>query len=177
MTRAKSILSLAIAGCLLAACGDKTGSTATAPAGPATTGAAAQDGPLTVVLKSVRQVEGVGRPYSIEEASEGGTLVVLDYSVTNSSATPVAAWRMPVIKLVDGSGTAHDTDLGRTMSYQQQDDVADRPSGDLSPGSTVEDAAVFNVPKAGFDPATWSARIGEQKVPLAGSIGKPVKAG
>jgi hypothetical protein len=80
---------------------------------------------------------------------------------------------MPVLKLVDASGTVHDTDLGRTMSYQQQDDVDDKPSGDLAAGATVSDAAVFDVPKAGFDAATWSGLIGEQKFPL--TIGKPVK--
>jgi hypothetical protein len=94
--------------------------------------------------------------------------VVLDYTVTNTGAAPVAGWRRPALKLVDASGTAHDTDLSKTMTYQLQDDVPDKTTGDLAAGAVVDDAAVFDVPKAGFDPATWSALVGETKIPLAG---------
>jgi hypothetical protein len=119
-------------------------------------------GPLTIVVTNVGRGPSVGAEWGREgRAAEGGVLVGVKYSITNSSAAPVKAWDVPPLQLVDAAGVVYSSDAGKTALYTTDHHVDRKLLSDLNPGITVHDAAVFEVSAKAFDPQTWSLQLGD----------------
>src|SRR5665213_103747 len=70
-------------------------------------------GPLTITVTQVRVAPSMGAAWGSEgRAAEGGVLVAVGYTVTNSSALPVKAWDVPGLQLVDQAGVRYNADAG-----------------------------------------------------------------
>jgi hypothetical protein len=126
-----------------------------------------QVGDAAVTIKKVETRKRVGIEYAYENASEGGVLVVVHFALKNTGAKPLAAYKQPDVKLVDGAGTEYGWDVAKTGSYSmERGDLNRKLVSDLNPGITVQDAKVFEVSAEQFDPKTWKAIVGRQKVAL-----------
>ena len=82
----------------------------------------------------------MGGQYFNEKASEGATLVTVNWKYKNVSEKPVGSFSQPSIKLVDAKGTEYDWDLGKSSTYATELDLGSKVLSDLNPGITVNDA-------------------------------------
>ena len=112
---------------------------------------------LTVI--SVEEKDEVGGQYVNEGASEGATLVVVNWKYKNASDKPVGSFSQPKVKLVDSSGTEYDWDLGKTGTYSIEQDLDNKILSDLNPGITVKDAKVFEVSKESYLKEGWRLKF------------------
>jgi len=123
-------------------------------------------GDITATVTSVRNAARFGNEYLPVEASDGGTLVAVTYSVKNTSAKPVKSYMMPKLKLIDPSGVEYNADIGKTGQYMAGKQMEMKIISDLNPGITTKDAQVFEVSSEQYDPATWAVSIDGHKVQL-----------
>ena len=73
-----------------------------------------------------------------KEASEGATLVGVQYKLKNASDEPMGMFDQPVIKLVDEKGTKYDSDIDASSAYAAEADIDDsKILSDSHPGITV----------------------------------------
>lgn len=111
-----------------------------------------------VAVTSVESRDRVGIEYAYDQASEGGTLVVVRYSVTNVGERPLSFFQ-PRVRLLDPNGVEYNSDAGKTASLMMEGGVDAKAWSDLNPGITTRDAAVFEVSSQSFDPETWSVIV------------------
>lgn len=116
-------------------------------------------GKMDFTLTSIESVNSVGSQYYNEKASEGAILVVVLYKYKNTSDKPLASYTQPTVKLVDGSGTEYDPDLGKTSTYKVQAKIDEKFLSDLNPGITVNAAEVFEVSKEGYSQGKWQVKV------------------
>jgi len=114
---------------------------------------------MELVITSVEERTVVGGEYFNEHASEGGTLIVVQWQYKNTSDKPIGTFSQPSIKLADAKGTEYSKDLGKSSSYTTEIDLDRKILSDLNPGITVKDADVFEVSKEEYSKGGWSVII------------------
>jgi len=107
----------------------------------------------------VEQTNQVGGEYFEEKASEGATLVVVNWKYKNVSKEPLGTFSSPTIKLVDENGTEYDGDLGKTSAYVTEKKIDRKILSDLNPDITVTDAEVFEIGKEPFSKGNWRLKV------------------
>jgi hypothetical protein len=125
-----------------------------------------QIGDLAVVVQPAELKHQVGLEIAPQTAADGGVLVLIRYSVANTSNKPVSAGTFPQIKLLDDKGTEYAPDAGKTGAYALVARLDSKIFSDLNPGITVKNAVVFEVSKASFDSKTWMAVVDGKRVAL-----------
>jgi hypothetical protein len=117
-------------------------------------------GGVEVKISKVKTRQSVGDPNFLgATASEGGTYVVIHYSVKNVSRKPLGMFSQPSVELVSNDGVVYEADIDGSASYASSSDFDEKIVSDLNPGITVDGAEVFEVSKELFNVATWSARV------------------
>lgn len=117
--------------------------------------------PTELIVKGILK-QGIGGG-----ASEGGTLIVVDYTVLNSSKTPLTVEDRPLIQLRDHNGTLLEKDETKT-NLEQPLVGGGKMFSDLNPGMKERGTVVFEVAEDQFDPQTWKVVInGQALVSLA----------
>lgn len=114
---------------------------------------------LEITITNVEQTKQVGGEYFEEKASEGGTLVVVNWKYKNVSKEPLGTFSSPTIKLIDENGTEYDGDLGKTSAYVTEKEIDRKILSDLNPGITVTDAEVFEISEESFSEGNWRLKI------------------
>lgn len=117
-------------------------------------------GDFRVIIRNVTERDAVGRSIVREQASAGGVLVVVEYTVENISERPKAAYQLPEPALIGPNNVAYDKDLGKTAAYAAEGEFDSKAMSDLNPGIRVTNAVVFEVSKASFDRGTWVLGLG-----------------
>lgn len=155
----------------LCACGEVDRSPVPA-APPAAIGEAVQVEGLEFVITAVEERQSVGADFMAERASEGGTLVVVSWSLKNNRTAPMEFYDEPKMHLVDAGGVMYSSDLEKTSAYASEADLSEKMFSDLNPGVTVRGADVYEVASASFDRATWFINIdgGDRQVALAAPV-------
>lgn len=121
----------------------------------------ARDAELTVT--EVTEREAVGPDFMSEQASEGGVLIAVRYSIKNVSAKPMKSYAAPTLTLIDPGGIEYKPDVGKSGSYAAELDLDQKIFSDLNPGITTRGATVFEVSAEAFDPATWALIVNGDK--------------
>ncbi len=114
---------------------------------------------IEVTVTDVEERSQVGSQYLNEKASEGATLVVVNWKYKNISDKPIGSFSQPSIKLVDANGTEYEADLGKTSTYATEQELDNKVLSDLNPGITVKDAEVFEVSKESFAEGDWQLKV------------------
>jgi hypothetical protein len=116
-------------------------------------------GGAEITVLGVELRNSVGGPFGTEEASEGGVLLAVRYSIKNISAKPLSAFSQPRLVLIDPNGTTYKPDIAKSASYATEVEPNQKLFSDLNPGITVHGADVFEVGKDLFNLATWSLAV------------------
>ncbi len=106
----------------------------------------------------VEQKTVVGDTYVNEKASEGATLIAVNWKYKNISDKPVSSYKQPIIKLVDADGTEYNWDLGKSSTYAVEQKIDTKVISDLNPGITVSDAKVFEVSTESYGKDGWKLK-------------------
>ena len=114
---------------------------------------------MEITVTSVDQKASVGGQYFKENASEGATLVVVQWKYKNTSDKPVNSFEQPTVKLVDSKGTEYERDLGKTSTYATEIKLDRKFLSDLNPGITVNDASVFEISKEAYAQGGWKLNV------------------
>lgn len=122
---------------------------------------------LEVTVTKSEEKSSVGNEYVNKQASEGGTLVAIQYTMKNVSDEPVGMFDYPTIKLVDEKGTEYSSDLDASGNYALETNIDNsKIMSDLNPGITVTGTDVYEVSKEMFGQGKWFIKIGDQKVQI-----------
>lgn len=114
---------------------------------------------IEVTITSVDEKAQVGGQYLNEKASEGATLLAVNWKYKNVSDKPVGSFSQPSIKLIDANGTEYDWDLGKSSTYATEQKLDSKVLSDLNPGITVNDAKVFEISKESFAKGGWKLKL------------------
>jgi hypothetical protein len=114
---------------------------------------------MELTVTAVTERNSVGGQYINEKASEGGTLVVIQWQYKNTSSEPIGTFSQPSIKLVDSAGVEYSADAGKTGAYATEVKLDRKILSDLNPGIMVKDAQVFEVSKEAYTKGGWSVVI------------------
>lgn len=117
-------------------------------------------GDFRVTITGVSERDAVGRSIVREQASAGGVLVVVEYTVENISDRPKAAYQLPAPSLIGPNNVVYDKDLGKTAAYASEGELDSKAMSDLNPGIRVTNAVVFEVSKTSFDRGSWVLGLG-----------------
>jgi hypothetical protein len=117
-------------------------------------------GGFRVIIRDVVERNAVGRSVVEEQASAGGVLVVVEYTVENISDRPAASYQLPHPSLIDPNGVVYERDLGKTAAYASEGKFDSKVVSDLNPGIQVKNALVFEVARASFDRKAWMVGLG-----------------
>lgn len=126
-------------------------------------------GKLEITVTGVDMKDSVGGGSAPTKPSDVQTFVAVRWKYTNITKDPIGMFSKPSIKLVDAGGKTLEPDVGASAAYVAELKLPEKPLGDISPGTTVTGAEVFEVYKDSFDPNTWAVLIkGDKqvKVPL-----------
>lgn len=115
-----------------------------------------------VTIRSVKQRNQVGIQYLEERVSQGGTLIVVDYDVTNIGNEPLSFFA-PKIDLVDANGVRYSADIAKSAAYATENEDNSKVFSALNPGITTQGSTVFEVAASRFDPATWYLTVEGRK--------------
>ncbi|PGN64364.1 DUF4352 domain-containing protein [Priestia megaterium] len=125
------------------------------------------DDKAEVSVTKVEEREQVGNQYANKKASEGGTLVAIQWTVKNISDKPLGAFSTPTINLIDEKGTKYDADIDATSNYAVETNIDDsKIASDLNPGIKVTDVDVFEVSKDSYAKGKWYIEINRSKVQI-----------
>lgn len=116
---------------------------------------------MEITVTSVDQKASVGGQYFKENASEGATLVVVQWKYKNISDKPINSFEQPTVKLVDSKGTEYERDLGKTSTYSTEIKLDRKFLSDLNPGITVNDASVFEISKEAYAEGGWKLNVND----------------
>lgn len=130
-------------------------------------GTAATASQLQITIEGVSQPGFVGNEADMKRAPDGGTLVVVKYAAKNAGDHPLGGFRADNLLLVDPKGVTYKSDSGDTFAYQVEADPDQKTFDDINPGITTHQAAVFEVSKTDFNPATWHAKLDGSDVQFA----------
>lgn len=121
-----------------------------------------------VAVTNFEERDEVGVSGVSKKASDGGTLVAIQYTIKNVSEEPVGAFSLPSVSLVNEKGTKFDSDIDATANYAVETDIDNsKIMSDLNPDIIVTDVKVFEVSKEKFQSGKWFILVdGKQKVAL-----------
>lgn len=123
------------------------------------------DGPIEFQVTEVRTASAVGGAFLSARASEGGTYVIVRYSIKNRSNKPLSVFEVPTPALVDPRNTEYSPDLNATASYASVANLDAKALSDLNPGITTKDAQVYEVSRERFSDA-WRVKLNDIVVRL-----------
>src|SRR6478736_2260843 len=122
---------------------------------------------LIALIVVIAVVASGGNEYANKKASEGGTLVAIQWTVKNISDKPLGAFSTPTINLIDEKGTKYDADIDATSNYAVETNIDDsKIASDLNPGIKVTDVDVFEVSKDSYAKGKWYIEINGSKVQI-----------
>ncbi|MGO0257954.1 DUF4352 domain-containing protein [Priestia aryabhattai] len=125
------------------------------------------DDKAEVSVTKVEEKAQVGNQYANKKASEGGTLVAVQWTVKNVSDKPLNAFSVPSINLVDEKGTKYDADIDATSNYAIETDIDNsKIASDLNPNIKVTDVQVFEISKDSYAKGKWYLEIDGSKVQI-----------
>jgi len=116
-------------------------------------------GTFEITTVSANQKAVVGGQYVNEKASEGATLLAVNWKYKNISDKPASSYSQPSVKLVDSNGTEYEWDLGKSSTYAVEQKIDSKVLSDLNPGITVNDAKVFEVSKESYAKGGWKLKF------------------
>jgi len=116
-------------------------------------------GTFEITAVSANQKTVVGGQYLNEKASEGATLLAVNWKYKNISDKPASSYSQPSVKLVDSNGTEYEWDLGKSSTYAVEQKIDSKVVSDLNPGITVNDAKVFEVSKESYAKSGWKLKF------------------
>lgn len=123
---------------------------------------------LEVTISNFEEMETIGDPSFLgKEASDGGTLVAIQYTMKNVSDKPVGMFSYPSLKLVDENGTEYSTDVEASSAYAVETKIDNsKILSDLNPDISVTSVDVYEVSKAKFAEGKWYIQIDDSKVEI-----------
>lgn len=123
---------------------------------------------LEVTVTKMEERSVIGDPDFLgKEASEGATLVAIQYKMKNVSDEPVGTFGYPTIKLMDEKGTEYDSDIEASSAYASETGIDNsKILSDLNPDITVTDTAVYEISKERFSSGQWFILVGDSKVKI-----------
>jgi uncharacterized protein len=126
------------------------------------------------ILDMSRHQRIAGKGGAVTRASEGRTLVVVRYSYKNLTTEPIGSMRLPSLALVSPDGARSQPDATASKAFVAATETKNALTNDrnpiLTPGTTANDAGVFEVSTDALAKSGWSLVIeGDEdvKVPLA----------
>lgn len=120
-----------------------------------------------VSVTKFEERDKVGNEFVSKTASDGGTLVAIQYTVKNVGDKPLSAFEIPSVNLVDEKGTEYDSDIDASSNYAVETNVDNsKLLSDLNPDIKVTDTAVYEVSKEKFAQGKWFIQIGDNKVQI-----------
>lgn len=122
---------------------------------------------LEVTVSKFEEKAEVGNQYMNKKASDGGTLVAIQYTIKNVSDEPVGMFDYPTVNLVDENGTEYDADIDASSYYAVETDIDNsKILSDLNPDISVTDTEVYEVSAERFAQGKWFIKIGNEKVQI-----------
>lgn len=121
-----------------------------------------------VTVTKYEEKDVIGDPEFLgKKASEGATLVGVQYKIKNVSDEPIGAFEYPTINLVDEKGTKYDSDIDASAAYATETGIDNsKIMSDLNPGITVTGTDVYEISKEQFAKGKWFIQIGDAKVQI-----------
>jgi len=116
-----------------------------------------------ITVNLVNERETIGESFFVEEPSEGGVYIAVEWKYKNITDKPINTFSFPRIRLVDANGTTYDSDLGASASYATETKTDSKILSDLNPGISVTDAEVFEISKEQFSKEGWYLEIDADK--------------
>lgn len=123
---------------------------------------------LEIAVTVFEEFDTIGDPTFLgKKASEGGTLVAIQYMLKNISEEPVGMFSYPTMNLLDEKGTKYSSDIDASSAYAVETDIDNsKIFSDLNPDISVTDTNVFEVSKEKFAQGRWYIQIGDSKIQL-----------
>ncbi|WP_052658758.1 DUF4352 domain-containing protein [Bacillus thuringiensis] len=123
---------------------------------------------VSVTVTKVEEKSSVGNEFLKKEASNGGTLVAVQYNMKNTSDKPVNSFSLPNVQLVDEKGTKYDADVDASGSYAAETKIDNsKILSDLNPDIEVTGTKAFEVSKEKYGKGKWYLLIdGDYKVEI-----------
>ncbi|KMY41145.1 hypothetical protein AC621_15590 [Bacillus sp. FJAT-27445] len=113
-----------------------------------------------VTVTKVEDRDTVGTQYVEKKASEGGTIVAVQYTIKNVSKKPISSFSIPTVKLVDADGTSYDSDIVASVIYAPETKVDNsKILSDLNPNIKVTGVKAFEVDKEAYAQGTWKLKF------------------
>lgn len=113
-----------------------------------------------VTVTKVEKRDSVGTQYIEKNASDGGVIVAVQYTVKNISKKPLSSFSIPSAKLADSEGTSYDADIDASSSYATETKVDNsKILSDLNPNIKVTDVKAFEVDKNAYAKGTWKLKF------------------
>ncbi|GIP46389.1 hypothetical protein J45TS6_48480 [Paenibacillus sp. J45TS6] len=127
-----------------------------------------KDKQLELTVTKFEELDEIGDPSFLgKKASDGGTLVAIQYTMKNVSDEPVGMFSYPSVNLVDEKGTKYDSDIDGTSAYAVETKIDDsKVFSDLNPDISVSSVEVYEVSKTRFAEGSWFIKIGDSKVQI-----------
>jgi hypothetical protein len=120
---------------------------------------------LEFAVTKVEEKDQVGNEYVNKKASDGGTLVAVQYTLKNVSDEPKGMFDYPSINLVDEKGTKYDEDIDASSNYAVETDIDNsKIMSDLNPDIQVTGTGVYEVSKEKYASGKWYIQFGDVKV-------------
>ena len=123
---------------------------------------------LEVTVTKFEELSQIGDPNFLgKAASDGGTLVAIQYTMKNVSDEPVGMFSYPTIKLVDEKGTKYNSDVDASSSYSVETKIDNsKVLSDLNPDISVTSVEVYEVSKDKFAQGSWYILVNDSKVQI-----------
>lgn len=116
-------------------------------------------GDVEVSVTTLENKDKVGDEFFVSEPSEGGTYVILNYKMKNTSDKPVSSFSLPSIQLIDENGTKYDSDIDASSSYATEVENDQKILSDLNPGIATNGSDVFEIAKEYYETKKWFVLI------------------
>ncbi len=119
-------------------------------------------------ITKVEEMSKIGDPNMFgKQASEGATLIAMQYTVKNISKEPMGMFDYPTLNLVDETGIEYDSDLDASSAYAVETGIDNsKVLSDLNPGITVTGTEVYEISQESYASGEWFIQIGDQKVKI-----------
>lgn len=157
----------------LAACGDYV-APVSSPDEAFQVGEPLQFEDYSITIDSVEERTAVGGDvWGVETPVEGGTLIVVRYTVVNTGNRPISIWQMPVVQLEDPNGAILSANIGKSAAFASTAQLTANGLSDLNPGLTATDAEVFEVSKSQYDPTNWFVRVNAERIAILSPPAEP----
>lgn len=123
---------------------------------------------LELAVTVFEEMETIGDPNFLgKKASDGGTLVAIQYTMKNVSEEPVGMFSYPTVSLVDEKGTDYSADVDASGAYAGETKIDDsKMFSDLNPGISVTGTSAYEISKEQFAKGKWYIQIGDSRVQL-----------